>query len=196
MNTDSTRHRTSSISGGGRLPDELDFPIVDLHAHLTEGQSLTDVVQLAQERGVTLGIVEHGGHGQLIDSDTAVILPIENLDYRIANREIAEIVQAHPDRLYGYTKVNQKRDRGRIGEMLDAAFDELGLKGLKIHHHPTREMMEALRRHRKPLLADVLGKVYELRSARAGVILDRVEARARLCVERSAAGRGPQLLWG
>ena len=37
------------------------------------------MVQLAHERGVTLGIVEHGGHGQLIDSDNALLRYIERL---------------------------------------------------------------------------------------------------------------------
>jgi hypothetical protein len=49
--------------------------------------------------------------------------------------------------------------------MLREAFGELGLRGLKIHGHPNREIMDALREHRKPLLADVRGKVYELRFA-------------------------------
>jgi len=80
MNTDSTGHRTSPTSDGGRPTNELDFPIVDLHAHRTEGQSLTDMVQLAQERGVTLGIVEHGGRGWLIDSDNALLRYIEGLE--------------------------------------------------------------------------------------------------------------------
>ncbi len=131
--------------------------IIDSHIHAGHGTGLTDSWTTFEDIEISLKRMDEAG------IDKAVILPIENLDYRIANREIAEIVQAHPDRLYGYAKVNQERDRGRIGEMLDEAFDELALKGLKIHHHPTREMMEALRKHRKPLLVDVLGKVYELR---------------------------------
>lgn len=131
--------------------------IIDSHIHAGHGNGLMDSWNTFEDIEVSLKRMDAAG------IDKAVVLPIENLDYRVANRETAEIVRAHPDRLYGYAKVNQERDRGRIDEMLDEAFGELGLKGLKIHRHPTREMMGALRRHQKPLLADVLGKVYELR---------------------------------
>ncbi len=131
--------------------------IIDSHIHAGHGQGLTDSWNTFEDIEVSLRRMDAAG------IDKAVVLPIENLDYVRANRETAEIVQAHPDRLYGFAKVNQQRDRGRIKEMLDEAFGELGLRGLKIHGHPTREMMEVLREWRKPLLADVLGKVYPLR---------------------------------
>jgi len=40
--------------------DELDFPLVDYHAHL-DNSSIDPVVRLAHDRGVRLGIVEHAG---------------------------------------------------------------------------------------------------------------------------------------
>jgi len=90
MNAPPKRLRTSSMThdkrpssriiDGNYSTNELDFPIVDLHAHLPERWSLTDMVQLAQERGITFGIVEHGGHGQLIDNDNALLRYVKSLE--------------------------------------------------------------------------------------------------------------------
>lgn len=52
---------------------ELDFPLVDYHAHPFEGNvPLEKIIEAARERGVKLGVVEHGGHGQVLDNDEAV----------------------------------------------------------------------------------------------------------------------------
>jgi hypothetical protein len=40
-------------------PDVAEFPLVDLHVHLTPEFPIERMVKLAQERGVTFGIVEH-----------------------------------------------------------------------------------------------------------------------------------------
>jgi uncharacterized protein len=131
--------------------------IIDSHVHAGHGDALAHSWGTFEDVDISLKRMDACG------IDKAIILPIETLDFRAANREVVEIVHAHPDRLYGYAKVNQERDRGRIEEMLDEAFGDMGLWGLKIHGHPNREIMEALSKYRKPLLADVYGKVYELR---------------------------------
>jgi len=131
--------------------------IVDCHVHAGHGDALAHSWDTFEDIEISLRRMDACG------IDKAVVLPIETMDFRGANREISEIVRAHPDRLYGFAKVNQERDKGRIKEMLDEAFGEMGLRGLKIHGHPNREIMETLSQHRKPLLADVYGKVYELR---------------------------------
>ncbi len=97
------------------------------------------------------------------DIDKAVILPIGHDGYERHNRETAEIVARHPHRLIGYAKVNQKLDAGRIEPLLREAFEKLGLAGLKLHGHPTREIMEVMNHYRRPILADVYGEVYGLR---------------------------------
>jgi len=58
----------------------IDFPLVDLHAHLEGDLSLERAVQLAQERDVKLGIVEHGGRGQEIGDDDALMRYVESLE--------------------------------------------------------------------------------------------------------------------
>ncbi len=131
--------------------------IIDSHMHAGYGDALAYSWDTYEDIDVSLRRMDTAG------IDKAVVLPIGATNFRVHNRETAEIVQRYPDRLYGYAKVSQEEDRGRIGEMLDEAFGDLGLRGLKLHGHPNREIMEALKRHRKPLLDDVWGKVYNLR---------------------------------
>jgi len=131
--------------------------IVDAHIHAGHADGLTRSWDTFEDIEVSLRRMDAAG------IDRAVVLPIGSGNFRAANREIHDIVRAHPDRLFGFAKVSQEEDRGRIAEMLDEAFGDLGLRGLKLHGHPNREIMEALKGHRKPLLVDVSGRVYGLR---------------------------------
>ncbi|MCD6520408.1 MAG: amidohydrolase family protein [Anaerolineae bacterium] len=133
--------------------------IIDCHMHAGYSEPLKHSWDAFEDIEISLKRMDEAG------IDKAVVLPIGMTNFVQHNRETAEIVQRYPDRLYGFAKVNQEEDKGRIAEMLDEAFGELGLRGLKLHGHPNREIMEALKRHRKPLLVDVLGQVYELRYA-------------------------------
>jgi hypothetical protein len=49
-----------------------EIPLADLHAHLEGELPAAQAVQIARERGVTLGVVEHGGRGQTIGDDEAM----------------------------------------------------------------------------------------------------------------------------
>jgi len=131
--------------------------IIDSHVHAGHGDALAHSWDTFEEIDISLQRMDESG------IDRAVILPIGSANFTEYNREIAAIVERHPDRLYGYAKVNQQEDRGRVEAMLGEAFDELGLRGLKLHGHPNREIMEALDKYRKPLLVDVAGRVYPLR---------------------------------
>ena len=67
-------------SGCGKTeqaPEELDFPIVDYHAHPSKDVPLAEVVRLCDERGVKVGLVEHAGaegenYANLISTDEAM----------------------------------------------------------------------------------------------------------------------------
>jgi histidinol phosphatase-like PHP family hydrolase len=52
--------------------DKPDFPLIDFHAHLEGEITLEKALQLAKERGVKLGVTEHGGFGQPLGSDEDV----------------------------------------------------------------------------------------------------------------------------
>jgi hypothetical protein len=58
---------------------KLDYPLVDLHAHLEDEISLERALQIAQARGVTLGVVEHGGRGQALHDDATLDGYVESL---------------------------------------------------------------------------------------------------------------------
>src|SRR5262249_40188604 len=49
--------------------ESLDFPLRDLHVHLTDRFSIKQVMEIAQERHVQFGILEHPGQGNRIRND-------------------------------------------------------------------------------------------------------------------------------
>ena len=57
----------------------LGFPPMDLHVHLEEF-GLERALELSRERGVTFGIVEHGGPGQTVGNDDALRRYVRSLD--------------------------------------------------------------------------------------------------------------------
>jgi histidinol phosphatase-like PHP family hydrolase len=57
-----------------------DIPLVDLHAHLEGELSLPEAMQIAEKRGVTLGVVDHGGRGQVLDGDEALARYVGELE--------------------------------------------------------------------------------------------------------------------
>jgi len=58
----------------------LDFPLVDLHAHLEGELPLERVLEIAEARGVTLGVVEHGGHGQALHDDDSLLRYVDSME--------------------------------------------------------------------------------------------------------------------
>ena len=131
--------------------------IIDAHVHAGHADALTDSWETFGDIEVSLRRMDQVG------IDKAVVLPIGSANFQHYNRELARIVQAHADRLFGFAKVNQTADAGRIEAMLAEAFDKLPLLGLKLHGHPNREIMEVMDHYRKPILVDPRGEVYGLR---------------------------------
>jgi predicted TIM-barrel fold metal-dependent hydrolase len=130
--------------------------IIDCHCHAGTGDGLTgpwdtraalkDFVRWSMEAGI----------------ERTILFPAFHSDYRHANREVARIVRRHPARFFGFAFIHPERDRGRVGELVREAIEELGLVGLKVHRHDariTREICEAARRHRLPILYDIVGEV-------------------------------------
>jgi uncharacterized protein len=91
---------------------------------------------------------------------TIVFAPFHS-DYSQANAQIARIVARYPSRLIGFAFVHASRDAGRIFQMVERAVTRWRFRGIKLHGHdamPTREVCEAARTFRLPLLADVVGR--------------------------------------
>ena len=131
--------------------------IIDCHCHAGRGDALTapwntDAPLEAYLRRARKAGITH-----------TIVFPAFHSDYVVANRELAWLVAARRDRLIGFAMVHCGRDAGRIGEMLQEAVRHFGFRGVKVHGHehlPTRELCEAARRLRIPVLADVGGKAH------------------------------------
>ncbi len=142
---------------GGRSPPRKKLPmlIIDCHCHAGQGDGLTGPWDTAAplrrylERAVAAGITR------------TVIFPPFHSDYARANRVVARLVAAHPERFYGFAFVHPARDRGRVAAMIREAL-RLGLCGIKVHRYNapiTREICDVARAARLPILYDVMGVV-------------------------------------
>ncbi len=83
-------------------------------------------------------------------------------DYARANRLVARIVTARPERFFGFAFIHAIADRGRVAAMVHEAVTKLGFCGLKVHRldaRISREICESARRWRLPVLYDVVGEV-------------------------------------
>jgi uncharacterized protein len=131
-------------------------PIIDCHCHAGQGDGFTgpwdtdaplaDYLQRAARAGIA----------------RTVLLPAFHSDYAVANRALARIVAQQPQRLIGFAMLHAARDRGRVMAMLTHAIERDGLAGIKLHRHDapiTREVCDAARALRVPVLYDVVGEV-------------------------------------
>jgi predicted TIM-barrel fold metal-dependent hydrolase len=130
--------------------------IIDSHCHAGAGDGFTGPWDTSaplaayQRRAAAAGI-----------SRTVIFAPFHS-DYGRANRQVAGIVRAAPDRFWGYAFVNPARDAGRIRALVGTAVREFGFRGIKVHRHDaplSREVCDAAREYRLPILYDPQGQV-------------------------------------
>ncbi|MEA2694791.1 MAG: uncharacterized protein QOJ16_4178 [Acidobacteriota bacterium] len=130
--------------------------IIDCHCHAGKGDGLTGPWDTAAplenylRRATAAGI------------DHTVLFAAFHSDYRVANREVARIVQSRPDRFWGFAFLHPVRDRGRVEALIREAVLEYGFRGIKVHRHDariTREICEVAKAFRLPVLYDVMGEV-------------------------------------
>ncbi len=130
--------------------------IIDSHCHAGKGDGLTG----PWDTDAPLGKYLH--RASTAEINRTVLFPAFHSDYALANREVARIVAARPDRFYGFAFVHPERDRGRVFAMVKAAVEEYGFRGIKVHRHDgriTREICEVARAFSVPVLYDVMGEV-------------------------------------
>jgi uncharacterized protein len=128
--------------------------IVDCHCHAGKGDRMTAPWNTDAPIEPYLRRARRAGIGK-----TVVFAPFHS-DYDEANRQVARIVARYPTRLIGFAFVHASRDAGRILPMVERAR-KWGFRGIKLHGFeamPTREVCEAARAFRMPLLADVVGR--------------------------------------
>ena len=129
--------------------------IIDFHCHAGRGDGMTGPPMTDAPLGAYFRRAREAG------IDRTVVVPCFHSDYATANAELARIVARHPQRLIGFAFVHAKRDAGRIRAMVRRAVREWGFRGIKVHGSeamPTREVCEAARENRIPVLVDVTGQ--------------------------------------
>jgi uncharacterized protein len=127
--------------------------IVDCHCHAGKGDRMTAPWNTDAPIEPYLRRARRAGIAK-----TVVFAPFHS-NYDEANRQVARIVTKYPERLIGFAFVHATRDAGRIFCMVERAR-KWGFRGIKCHGFeamPTRELCEAARAFRMPLLADVVG---------------------------------------
>jgi predicted TIM-barrel fold metal-dependent hydrolase len=127
-------------------------PVIDCHAHVgiarLPGTSydLTDPWYTVADPEQILRHAEEAG------IDVTVIFPIENVTYEEANKAVAEICRQHPRRFVGFAKHDPVIEQGRIRDLLTRECHELGLRGLKLHKQPSKEVLDTVKELGIPVL--------------------------------------------
>ncbi len=130
--------------------------IVDSHCHAGQGDGFTGPWDTSAPLAAYLRRAAAAGITR-----TVIFAPFHS-DYGRANRQVAAIVRAAPQRFWGYAFVNPARDAGRIRALVGTAVREFGFRGIKVHRHDaplSREVCEAAREYRLPILYDPQGEV-------------------------------------
>lgn len=120
--------------------------VIDAHCHAGTGQAMSAPWTTRADVEVTLRHMAEAG------IDRTVIFPINNAEFEKPNREIAEICGRHPGKFIGFAKHDPQTEAGRIGKMLRYEVESLGLRGLKLHRLPTREVLDAVTELGIPIL--------------------------------------------
>lgn len=129
--------------------------IIDCHCHAGEGDAMTAPWNTTAPLDAYLRRARAAGI-----SRTVVFAPFHS-DYARANAQVADIVRRHPRNLIGFVFVHAVRDAGRIFSMVRCCVATGRFRGIKVHGYdalPTREVCEAARAFRLPILVDVAGQ--------------------------------------
>jgi len=116
--------------------------VIDAHCHAGKGMNYgkndptSDPWTTYNDPRWTLSRAEEVG------IDKTIIFPISNTTYQEANEEIASYVRRWPDKFIGFAKHDARTEAGKIRNMLCHEVLKLGLRGLKLHGVPTKEMVE------------------------------------------------------
>jgi predicted TIM-barrel fold metal-dependent hydrolase len=128
--------------------------IIDCHCHAGKGDRMT------APWNTDAPIEPYLRRARKAGIDKTVIFAPFHTNYDVANRQVARIIRRFPGRLIGFAFIHAARDAGRIFRMVERARG-WGFRGIKSHGFeamPTRELCEAARAFRMPLLADVVGR--------------------------------------
>jgi uncharacterized protein len=126
--------------------------IVDCHCHTGKGDMMT------APWNTNAPIEPYLRRARAAGIDKTIVFSVFHSDYAKSNPQVARTVARYPDRLLGFVMVHAKRDKGRIFSMVKHAVTRWGFRGMKVHGleaPPTREICDAARAFRLPVLIDV-----------------------------------------
>jgi predicted TIM-barrel fold metal-dependent hydrolase len=129
--------------------------IIDFHCHAGKGDKMT------APWNTDAPIEPYLRRAQAAGIDRTVVLAPLHGNYQQANTQVARIVGRHPGRLIGFAFVHTRRDAGRIFQMVKYATTRWGFRGIKVHGFeamPSREVCEAARVFRLPILVDIVSR--------------------------------------
>lgn len=130
--------------------------VIDAHCHAGHGDGLTGPWDTSAPLSAYLHRARRAHIGR------TVLFAAFHSDYAVANLEVAQIVARRPDRFWGFVFLHGERDRRRCMSMVARMVEQHGFRGIKVHRHDgriSREICEAARRFRLPVLYDVMGEV-------------------------------------
>ena len=141
------------------LVGERAVSIIDCHCHAGAGDGLTGPWDTrASLREFERWSVDAG-------IERTVLFAAFHTDYAVANREVAAIVKKGAGRYLGFAFVHAVRDAGRVAALVREAVEVHGFCGIKVHRHDapiSREICEAARHWRLPVLYDVMGHAQQI----------------------------------
>jgi predicted TIM-barrel fold metal-dependent hydrolase len=120
--------------------------IIDAHCHAGYGQAMTAPWTTRAPLDIVLRHMEEAG------IDRTVLFPVNDSDYEKPNQRLADMCERHPGKFIGFAKHDPETERGRIERLLRKEVEDLGLKGLKLHKLPTREVLDAVAALRIPII--------------------------------------------
>jgi predicted TIM-barrel fold metal-dependent hydrolase len=142
----SRRTALAGLAGAGTLSAQPKPLVIDAHCHAGRGTAMSAPWTTRADPEVTLRHMAEAG------IDRTVIFPINNAEYEKPNQEVAEVCGRYPGKFIGFAKHEPQAEAGRIAGMLRREVESLGLKGLKLHRLPTREVLDAVAELGIPIL--------------------------------------------
>ena len=130
--------------------------IIDCHCHAGHGDGFTGPWDTNAPLKRYLKWAEEAG------IDRTVLLAAFHSDYSVANAEVAKMMVQSRGRFYGFVFIHARHDQGNIFNIVKKAVNQQGFVGIKVHQHDariTREICEAARVFKLPVLYDVTGEV-------------------------------------
>jgi predicted TIM-barrel fold metal-dependent hydrolase len=134
------------LTGAGAAAQRTTELVIDAHCHAGRGQAMSAPWTTRADPEITLRHMSEAG------IDRTVIFPINNANYEKPNEEVAEICGKYTNKFIGFAKHDPQTEVGKIRGMLKREVESLGLRGLKLHRLPTREVLDAVAELNIPIL--------------------------------------------